>query len=193
MSAAELRPEATSAGELAAISAELSLQGKSCQLIEGELRMMSPAGGFHGALAADIASLLTQHAKRAAIGRCFGAETGFLISRNPDTVLAPDAAFVSNERLEAVGLGEGYFPEAPALAVEIVSPGDTAEAVDDKARRWLAAGTRMVWVVYPKRETLTVYRSADNVRLLSAEDSLEGADVVPGFSVKVAELFAGLK
>jgi Uma2 family endonuclease len=166
--------------------------GKRCQLIDGKVEMMSPAGFGHGALAARVIAALAYHAERKNLGFVVGSETGFRVASSPDTVLAPDAAFIRKNRVEAVGVVETYFPEAPALAVEVTSPSDTAEEVDDKARRWLAAGCEMVWVVYPRGRSVTVYRSLQDVKIVTGDGALDGADVVPGFSLPLAELFAGL-
>ncbi len=163
------------------------------ELVKGKLRKVAPTGDEHGYVAMEIGRLLGNHAKANNLGRVYAAETGFRISSNPDTVRAPDAAFVSRERLEEVGPVRGYRPGAPDLAVEVVSPNDTHAGVTEKALAWLEAGTRMVLVVDPgeARRTVTVYRSREDIRILTAEagDLLDGADVVPGWTVPVAELF----
>ncbi len=112
---------------------------------------------------------------------------------DPDTVRAPDAAFVKRERVEKVGRVADYWPGAPDLAVEVVSPNDTYAQVTEKALAWLEAGTLMVLVLDPgeARHTVTVYRSATDIRVLSEEDSIDGADVVPGWKLSIAELFGG--
>src|ERR1700737_1433534 len=95
------------------------------ELVKGELRMMVPPGAEHGRVAATVAALLFVHARQTDAGVTFAAETGFLLARDPDPVRAPDAAFVARERAEAVGRTEKYWPGAPDLAVEVISPGDT--------------------------------------------------------------------
>jgi Uma2 family endonuclease len=166
--------------------------GYRYDLIDGELRKMSPPGGAHGFVAMEVAMRLADHVRRHQLGQVFAAETGFRIRRNPDTVLAPDVSFVRKERIAAHGITDEYFPEAPALVVEVVSPGDTAEEVDDKIQRWFAAGVELGWVVYPKRHTVTVYRGLDDIRVLKTDDMLDGGSVVPGFSCRVGDLFADL-
>ncbi|MGL4513702.1 MAG: Uma2 family endonuclease [Lacipirellulaceae bacterium] len=183
-----VRTDLVTAGQLLSEFSEVR-----CDLVDGKVRPMAPAGGEHGALASDLGSLLASYVRQKGLGRCFAAETGFLISRDPDTVIAPDCAFVRASRLKQLGLPQGYFPEAPALAVEVTSPGDTADEVESKARRWLAAGCEMVWVVYPRGRSVTVYRSLDEVKIVTGDAALEGEDVVPGFRVPVGELFSGLE
>ena len=163
------------------------------ELIKGELREMPPAGGEHGAVAMDIGTSLNNHVKANKLGRVFTAETGFVISSDPDTVRAPDAAFVKRERVEKAGRVTGYWPGAPDLAVEVVSPNDTYAQVTEKSLAWLEAGTLMVLVLDPgeARRTVTVYRSAEDIRVLSEGDTIDGADVVPGWKLPVAELFEG--
>lgn len=167
--------------------------GYRYELLEGELQQMSPPGFQHGVVGEELASRLAEFARTHAIGRVTSAETGFLLARDPDTVRAPDIAFVCKEQLDRCGVPAGYFPEAPALAVEVVSPGDTAEEVDSKVRSWLAAGTQLAWVVYPGGRTVTVYRSLHDIHVLTEQDKLTGNSVVPGFECAVTDLFSGIK
>lgn len=162
------------------------------ELVEGELHKMTPAGSEHGFFSAEIGGLLHDFVRKNKLGCVFGAETGFRIGRNPDTVLAPDASFVRKGRIQVIGIPKAYFPEAPALVVEVVSPSDTVEEVDDKMRRWLAAGVELAWVIHPGSRMVTVYRSRTDVRVLTTDDVLDGADVVPGFSCRVGDLFAAI-
>ncbi|MDQ3301723.1 MAG: Uma2 family endonuclease [Actinomycetota bacterium] len=163
------------------------------ELVRGELKKMPPAGDEHGYIAGEVFAELRNHVKAGNLGRTYAAETGFVISRNPDTVLAPDAAFVNRERVEEVGQTGGYFPGAPDLAVEVLSPNDTHTEVTEKALAWLDAGSRLVLVADPRRRAVTVYRSRSDIRILTAEagDRIDGADVVPGWILPVAELFVG--
>ena len=166
--------------------------GYRYDLVEGELRKMSPPGSAHGYVAMEVSLRLGEHVRCNKLGSVFAAETGFRIGRGPDTVLAPDVSFVRKERLAVTGIPDEYYPEAPALVVEVVSPGDTAEEVDDKMRRWFAAGVELGWVIYPRGRTVTVYRGLDDIRVLSADDVLDGNSVVPGFSCRVRDLFSAL-
>src|SRR3954468_6389985 len=117
------------------------------ELFRGELKKMAPAGHEHGRIAINISTPLDQHARANKLGRVYAAETGFLITSNPDTVRAPDVAFVSQERLEQVRGVKGYLPGAPDLVVEIISPNDSYTEVEEKVFDWLGAGARMVVVV----------------------------------------------
>jgi len=162
------------------------------ELILGALRTRTLAGCEHGAIAQGIGVRLGMYVREGGLGLVAAAATGFLIARDPDTVRAPDAAFVSKAQLERCGIPVAYFPEAPELAVEVVSPDDTAEEVDSKIRSWLDAGTKLAWVVYPTGHTVTVYRSLEDIQVLTEKETLSGESVVPGFECQVADLFAGL-
>lgn len=168
----------------------LPTPGCRLELVKGELYEMPPAGASHGDIAMEIGSRLREHVRANGLGRVFAAETGFILARDPDTVRAPDAAFVARRRIPPEGLPSGYFELAPDLAVEVVSPGDTAREVQEKVGDWLRSGARLVWVVYPSSRSVTVHRSPDDLDQLSEEDTLEGAGVVPGFSCPVRDLFA---
>ena len=162
-----------------------------CELIRGELVMMSPAGFQHGHLAAEIIALLTTFVNRHRLGVVTGSETGFQIARDPDTVRAPDAAFVRTDRLPPIE-PRGFFPGAPDLAVEVLSPSDRASEVNAKVRDWLEAGARRVWVVDPENQTVAVYRSPGEATILGLSETLPGEDVLPGFAVPVRQIFAGV-
>lgn len=150
---------------------------------------MSPAGGEHGLIANELSTLLTIYVKANKLGRVCAAETGFIIARNPDTVRAPDTAFISNEQLSGIKRPKKYWPFAPDLAVEVVSPGDRAEEIEQKVKDWFSGGTRLVWIAYPSSQTIHVYLSTTNVQILQKGDVLTGDDVVPGFSCVVADIF----
>lgn len=167
----------------------LPKDGKRYELVKGELRTMPPAGFEHGVVEMNLSTPLDQHVRANGLGIVVGAETGFLITQNPDTVRGPDIGFVRRERIEAIGIPRNYWPGAPDLAVEVVSPGDTVYQVDEKVEEWLEAGARMVWVVNPRRRNVTVYRPGTNPIVLTINDALDGQDVVPGFSFSVAQIF----
>jgi len=158
-----------------------------CELVEGQLRMMTPAGHWHAEIASRLVRLIGDHVERSDLGATYSGDPGFRLSRDPDTVLAPDGAFVSRERLPESQ--DGYYEGPPDLAVEVVSPNDRVRTVEDKAAAWLAAGARAVWVVWPNTRTVTVHRPGRKPRTLREEDTLTGEDVLPGFVCPVAKVF----
>jgi len=163
--------------------------GMRHELIRGELTTMTQPGAEHGRVAATVGFFLGAPTRKTGSGVTMG-ETGFVLARNPDTVRAPDAAFISKERAEAIGRTPKYWPEAPALAVEVISPSDTYREVHDKTLEWLAAGSKMVLVLDPPKRTATVHSGEGETHVYGEQDTLDLGDAVPGFSVAVAELFA---
>lgn len=159
------------------------------ELVKGELITMSPAGSEHGAVIMSLAAPLAQHVKANNLGVVFGAETGFKIAENPDTVLAPDIAFICHERIPESGVPKEYWRGAPDLAVEVLSPGDAPRKVDEKVKAWLSAGAKLVWTVDPKRKTVTIHRATKVTLTLTEHDELNGEEIVPGFRCQVSEIF----
>ncbi len=159
------------------------------ELVRGEVRTMTPAGNVHGRIAMNLGTPLDLHVRANGLGVVFAAETGFMISTDPDTVRAPDAAFVRRERVEAVGETEGYWPGAPDLAVEVVSPNDRFSEVEEKVADWLAAGTRMVLVADPRSKTVTVRYPEKKVAMLAEGETIDGGEVVRGWALPVADVF----
>jgi Uma2 family endonuclease len=157
------------------------------ELVEGVLHEMPPAGGDHGALASEIDGLLREY-RQAEGGRTFAAETGFVLGRDPYTIRAPDAAYVTEEGARRVGSSPGYWPGAPDLAVEVVSPSDTYTRLHEKALAWLAAGAGVVLVVDPAARHVTRYRAADDVVVLADEQAVDCAPAMPGFTPPAAAL-----
>ena len=151
---------------------------------------MSPAGHNHGRVTIRLTLPIAQHVRDHSLGEVYAAETGFKLGSNPDTVRAPDIAFIRQQRVDEVGQTKGYWPGAPDLAVEVLSPGDTVAEIEEKVSEWLAAGTKQVWVVSPKLRTVTIYRSPIDITALSEKDQLGGGDVLPGFQIEVKEIFA---
>lgn len=159
------------------------------ELVRGELRRMPPAGSEHGVVTMNFGTLLNVYVKANALGVVFGAETGFKIASNPDTVRAPDVAFVHRDHVPASGIPREFWPGPPDLVAEVISPSDTYTAVEEKVNDWLDAGVRMVIVLNPRSRTVAIYFSATDVRRLTEADILTGGDIVPGFACRVAELF----
>ena len=168
----------------------LPTTGRRLELVKGELFEMPPAGGRHGNVAMHIGALLWTYVQANELGEVFAAETGFILHRNPDTVRAPDASFVAEDKLPMGDLPAGYMDVVPDLAVEVVSPNDRATEVLDKVEEWHQAGTRLVWVIYPATRSATVYRSMEEVQDLSEADSLDGDHVIPGFTCNIRDLFS---
>jgi Uma2 family endonuclease len=168
---------------------QMPSDGSRYELVAGELRKMTPAGWQHGDVGGSLYAFMSAHNLQKKLGKMFLAETGFLLARDPDTVRAPDIAFIHKDHLPADLPGAGYWPGAPDLAVEVVSPSDTFSEVDEKAKGWLAAGSLMVWVVNPAWHTVTIYRSATEIQTLTENDELTGDAVLPGFRCRIGEIF----
>ena len=173
----------------AAELAQLPDDGWRYELVEGELRKRPPPGYDHGVVTQRLSQRLGVYAEDNNLGVVCAAETGFLIGTNPDTVRAPDVAFVRAERAPALGQIKGYWTGAPDLVAEVISPSDTYSEVSKKAATWLTAGTRLVLIVDPGEHTVTVYSAPAGIRTLTVQDTLDGGDVVPGWTLPVRELF----
>ena len=164
--------------------------GKRFELLDGELIEVPGANPLHGLLVELVLRLIGAHARERDLGLAFGDGTGYILRRGPDRVRIPDVSFVAWERVPAEGVPEeGFWPFAPDLAVEIVSPGDRADDVHSKVREYLAAGTRLVWVLDPYTRTAAVHRPAGEVIELGEDGVLDGEDVLPGFRLPLAEVW----
>ena len=168
---------------------EIPNDGLRRELVRGEVRAMAPAGYQHGRIAQNIAASLDRFVRDEGAGVVLAAETGFKLSANPDTVRAADVAFVTRGRAEAAGEVTGYWPGAPDLAVEVVSPNDRFAEVEDKVADWLAAGTRMVLIANPRGKTVTVRHSEREALFRSEKETIEGGEVVSGWTLPVADVF----
>lgn len=162
-------------------------EGTRCELFEGELIQMTPAGGRHGETTLAVGTILRTFIKEKRLGRVVSNDTGVFTERDPDTVLAPDLAYWSGERLPE--MPERFVEVPPDLAVEVISPGDSQSYVHRKVLHYLDHGFRLVWVVDPKTRTVTVYRSRRDVCILGEAEEITGSDVLPGFSCRVGEFF----
>jgi Uma2 family endonuclease len=158
-----------------------------CELVRGELRRMIPPGFLHGRITMRLTRPIVNYVEAHGLGTVVAAETGFLLGRNPDTVRAPDIAFVRAAR--GPGPQHGYFPGAPDLAVEVLSPDDRPGYVREKVAEWLEAGACQVWVVDPRVRTVTVHAPPKKPRVLRETDTLDGGDVLLGFALAVREIF----
>ena len=158
-----------------------------CELVRGELRMMIPAGGEHGRITGYLTHLLSTHIVSNELGTFYAAETGFLLGSNPDTVRAPDFAFIGVGR--AATPERGFVPGAPDLAVEVLSPDDRPGYVREKVAEWLEAGTVAVWLVDPRERTVTIHESGKPPLRLGESDTLRGGRLLPGLVLAVREVF----
>jgi len=180
----------TTAEELLRISRELKMRGKRCELVSGELRIMSLGGWRHGGTIGRLHFKIGSFILNKQLGEVFGAETGFLLSRDPDTVRAPDFAFISQANLPESNPEETFWPGPPDFAIEVLSPGDNMRDVDEEIQAWLTAGVKLLWVVDPALQTVTEYRSATDVTIYTAGDNIDSIDILPGFSLEVSRIFA---
>ena len=159
----------------------------SCELVRGRIVSVSPSSYEHGIVTLKLGRLIGNFVAEHHLGDVLGAETGFTIHEDPDTVRAPDIAFVAGARRPADS--QGFVHLAPDLAVEVASPHDQADEIQAKVEEFLTAGTKMVWVVYPKTRSVAVYRSLRDVKILRGDEALSGEDVLAGFECKVSEVF----
>jgi Uma2 family endonuclease len=169
----------------------LALQddGNQYELVRGELKVMPPAGGPHGAISGWLFATLGSYVQAHELGILFTEATGFKLARDPDTVRAPDIAFLARARIPAHGLRSGFIEGAPDLAIEILSPDDPLSDVETRVREYLLAGARAVWIINPKLRTIAVHRPEMAPYVLTEADTLEGGEVVPGFACEVGKVF----
>jgi Uma2 family endonuclease len=166
--------------------AEMPLQG-IWELVDGEPIELSPAAGRSGWISATVVALLANHVRSGRLGWAFSAETGFILFSDRQTVRSPDAAVVLSNRLAE--LPDSFVPMAPDLAVEVLSPSDRMADALAKVAMYLQAGTSLVWLVNPATRRVMVFRSEMDPVTLGESDTLDGGDVLPGFSVPIAEIF----
>jgi len=157
------------------------------ELVKGELLTMSPAGVEHGVVIVNLTTALALHVKNNNLGIVCGAETGFTLERNPDTVLAPDISFIRMERAGIIA--KGFHEGPPDLAVEVVSPKESRRKVETKTAQWLQFGARAVWLVNPQTRTVEIWSASREKRVLKEMDVLTGDEIVPSFAVAVSEIF----
>ena len=166
-------------------------QGVRGELIRGVLCERMPRGQERGVIVVKLGATLSNFVRPRRLGTLVGFESGIWLERDPDTVRAPDIAFTSVDRLPLGETVPGYAEVVPDLVVEIASPSDSRPKVHDKARMWLSHGVRLVWVVHPDTRTVDVHRADRDAGTLGEEDSLDGMDVLPGFSCPVKAVFGG--
>lgn len=176
-------PHYMTAGELESVR----IPGKATELVRGRLLVKEPPGTDHGRMAARLTIVVGSFVLARKLGAVYAQDTGFRIASNPDTVRGPDLAFVGAER--ASTNGRGYASVAPDLVVEIVSPDDRKADVAAKVEEWLAAGSRLVWVIDMSRRVATVHRPDATTLAVEADGFLDGETVLPGFRCRLGEIF----
>lgn len=159
---------------------------KQTELLRGRLVVREPPSTLHGIVSGTLVLFLGDYVRRNGLGVVCGQDTGFKIGANPDTVRAPDVAFISRGRLAQIP-PRGYAQLAPDLVAEILSPEDRPAEVLAKVADWLDAGARLVWVIDPTRVEARIYRTDGSLSLVGADGRLDGEEVVPGFSCSLAE------
>ncbi|QIN81245.1 Uma2 family endonuclease [Rubrobacter tropicus] len=162
--------------------------GKWRSLVRGEVVEEMPPGGLHGIVALRLGSRLERWSERGP-GGSVGVESGFVLSRDPATVRGPDIFYVRPDHVPDAGVPEAFWNVAPDLAVEVVSPGEKAGDVREKVRDYLAAGTPLVWVVYPRTREVVAHTPDGLARTHEEEGVLEGFEALPGFRCAVSDLF----
>jgi Uma2 family endonuclease len=169
---------------------DLPDDGMRHELVEGELRTMPPAGFEHGDVAAELLFHVKAFVDAGKLGVVLAAETGFVLRRGPDTVRAPDVAFVRTERVPPREQRRKFAELAPDLVAEVTSPSDRVSEVNRKVAQWLDAGVRFVWVVDPESGVVVAHQPGGVAHLLRGDDVLDGGEVLPGFTLPLPDLFA---
>lgn len=169
---------------------ESSPLAETHELIRGELYPIMPAGTLHGIVASRLSAYLTIYVIENGLGEVTAAETGFKLKNN--STVGADVAFIGKEKLARFGVPDSFFPTAPDLAVEVISPSNTSEEISTKVEDYLNSGSRLVWIVYPKRKVVVVYRASNTVSFLHEPDELDGEDVIPNFRLPLDKIFGGM-
>jgi len=159
------------------------------ELDRGRLLTMTPAGTLHSAVALRLGGALLNYVDASKAGVVVGADSGFKLESDPDTVRAPDVAFIARNRIPVEGLPSKFWMGAPDLAVEVLSPSDKRPHVDRKIAQYLELGVRQVWFVEPSHRRVTVFRPDRSPAVLHEADTLDGGDLLPGFQYPLSRLF----
>ena len=166
----------------------LHSEGVRGELIRGALHKTAANGIEHGEIAMNLGGMMRNVVRPNRLGRVVGSDAGIRLERNPDTVREPDIAFISAEKLPLDTRVRGYAEVVPDLVVEIISPNDRPVAVYDKAQMWLRFGVRLVLLIDPDVRTVTVMPQDGPAQTLTDADTLDGGDVLPGFSCAVSDI-----
>ena len=168
----------------------LDSQGVRGELVRGVFCKTMSVGQEHGEIVLNLGAMLWNFVRPQKLGRLVASDTGIWLEHDPDTVREPDIAFFSTEKMPPDVRVTGYSETVPDLVVEVHSPSDSMREVHDKARMWLSYGVPLVWVVHPETRAVDVHRQQHAVSTLTENDSLDGADILPGFSCPISELFS---
>jgi Uma2 family endonuclease len=168
------------------------IPGKRFELVDGELVEMPGAGMVHNLIAAVIYGFIRDFVQANDLGWAFTDGLGYVLSRDPDQVRIPDASYLAHERLPDGRVVESFAPAAPNLAVEVVSPNDSATELQEKVQDYLDAGIQAVWIVWPKLRSVTVHLPDGSSRVRGVGSDLEGGDILPGFSIPIASIFESI-
>lgn len=164
-------------------------RGDNFILIAGELVEVSPPTGAHGRLTTNIAMIVGTFVLENPLGQVYTGDTGYILQKDPDSVLAPDLSFIASERVPADD--NAYLEVPPDLVVEVVSPSNSAREIERKVATYLKAGVRQVWIIYPKRRQVAVYKPKNVLRVFGDSEEIDCAPELPGLTVPVAHIFDG--
>ena len=182
---APARPKLLTAEDLL----RLDSKGVKGELIRGEFYETMSAGLKHGEVVMKLGFLMGSVVIPGRLGRLAGSDAGVILERDPDTVREPDVAFISAARLPLTERVTSYYEIIPDLVVEIASPSDSRREVNDKARMWHSHGVPLVWAAYPETRTIDVHRADGSITTLREDDILDGGEILPGFAVRVSDIF----
>ena len=159
-----------------------------CELVDGKVILMSPAGHYHGEVGATLLILIGTYVRKKKLGKVYDGQTGFVYP-NGKTVRAPDVMFLSKARIPRNLNRAGYLPVSPDFAIEVLSPEDSFAEVSAKAESYLAVGVKLVWVVLPDTQKVHVYRPGTSPEIFHADATLTGESVLPGFKLRISDVF----
>ena len=167
---------------------------ESCELFKGRVvpkggkfKISMPTGAKHEAVTDELQTRLSLFVRENKLGRVFAAETGFVLAEG--TVRGIDISFVEKGKIAEFGIPDNFFPVAPDLAVEVISPGNTSDEIQNKIEEYIAAGTKLIWIVYPKQKMIHVHRQSNIIKVLRETDELDGEDVLPNFKCRLSDIF----
>lgn len=165
------------------------IPGKRLELVDGEVVEVPGAGALPSVIIFTLARLLEDFVRQHDLGLVRPGGLAYVLHRNPNQVRIPDLSFVAWETVPEGDISEGFWEGAPTLAVEVVSPNDRADDIHARVQDYLEAGSSQVWVLWPRRSSVSVYRPGADTRELGPDMLLDGGDILPGFNTRVSNLF----